>query len=255
MVHRPPGVPVPAAQVQDRVTGRRTTDRAVIKAHDIGLQWCATRPAKPGSEVFVGGGPRPHPDDRQGDPRLPARRPTCCPISRRSCASTTCSAAGTTSTRRASRSRCTSTGSTDPRLGSRRIFPPIRAMFCGVRTRFCAASSTHFAPPPSGRADTAAFEAARAADPVFRAWPTPTSPRTSAGPRHRHRLLKAHRRHAGRCHAAQMRALADLAERYGHDELRISHEQNVILPHVHKSDLPAPCAAVGSTGSPRPISA
>jgi sulfite reductase (NADPH) hemoprotein beta-component len=40
-----------------------------------------------------------------------------------------------------------------------------------------------------------------------------------------------------------MRVLADLAERYGHDELRISHEQNVILPHVHKADLPALYAA------------
>ncbi|MGV6805478.1 MAG: nitrite/sulfite reductase, partial [Ruegeria sp.] len=29
------------------------------------------------------------------------------------------------------------------------------------------------------------------------------------------------------------------AEQYAYDELRISHEQNVILPHVHKSDLPA----------------
>ncbi|PIE11932.1 MAG: sulfite reductase [Rhodobacterales bacterium] len=36
----------------------------------------------------------------------------------------------------------------------------------------------------------------------------------------------------------QMRVLADLAERFSHDELRISHEQNVILPHVHRNDLP-----------------
>jgi sulfite reductase (NADPH) hemoprotein beta-component len=35
-----------------------------------------------------------------------------------------------------------------------------------------------------------------------------------------------------------MRLLSDLAERYGHDELRISHEQNVILPHVALDDLP-----------------
>ncbi len=35
-----------------------------------------------------------------------------------------------------------------------------------------------------------------------------------------------------------MRVLADLAERYGYSELRISHEQNVILPHVAKADLP-----------------
>lgn len=38
--------------------------------------------------------------------------------------------------------------------------------------------------------------------------------------------------------ADQMRVMANLAQAYGHDELRISHEQNVILPHVHKADLP-----------------
>jgi sulfite reductase (NADPH) hemoprotein beta-component len=37
----------------------------------------------------------------------------------------------------------------------------------------------------------------------------------------------------------QMEIMADLAERYSHDELRISHEQNVILPHVEKGDLKA----------------
>jgi sulfite reductase (NADPH) hemoprotein beta-component len=36
-----------------------------------------------------------------------------------------------------------------------------------------------------------------------------------------------------------MDVIADLAERYGHDEIRISHEQNVILPHVKLADLPA----------------
>ncbi|MGA0429921.1 MAG: nitrite/sulfite reductase [Paracoccaceae bacterium] len=36
----------------------------------------------------------------------------------------------------------------------------------------------------------------------------------------------------------QMRVLADIAEQFGYDELRISHEQNVILPHVHRNDLP-----------------
>ncbi|MGI9350894.1 MAG: nitrite/sulfite reductase [Rhizobiaceae bacterium] len=38
--------------------------------------------------------------------------------------------------------------------------------------------------------------------------------------------------------AEQMRVMANLAEAYGYDELRISHEQNVILPHVRKDDLP-----------------
>jgi sulfite reductase (NADPH) hemoprotein beta-component len=45
-----------------------------------------------------------------------------------------------------------------------------------------------------------------------------------------------------------MRLIADLAETYGHSELRISHEQNVILPHVHKADLPALHAALRGSG-------
>ncbi len=39
--------------------------------------------------------------------------------------------------------------------------------------------------------------------------------------------------------AEQMRVLADLAEEYGHDELRVSHEQNIILPHVPRRHLHA----------------
>ncbi|MEP3276887.1 MAG: nitrite/sulfite reductase [Stappiaceae bacterium] len=38
---------------------------------------------------------------------------------------------------------------------------------------------------------------------------------------------------------AQMEVIADLAEKYGYDEIRISHEQNVVLPHVRKRDLKA----------------
>lgn len=35
----------------------------------------------------------------------------------------------------------------------------------------------------------------------------------------------------------QMDKIADLAERFSQDELRITHEQNVVLPHVAKADL------------------
>jgi sulfite reductase (NADPH) hemoprotein beta-component len=35
-----------------------------------------------------------------------------------------------------------------------------------------------------------------------------------------------------------MRRIADLAETYSYDELRISHEQNIVLPHVQKAHLP-----------------
>ena len=56
--------------------------------------------------------------------------------------------------------------------------------------------------------------------------------------------LKRHGQTPGDASSAQMRIMADLAQRYGHDELRISHEQNVILPHVHRNHLPAVYAAL-----------
>ena len=39
--------------------------------------------------------------------------------------------------------------------------------------------------------------------------------------------------------AEQMEAVADLAERYSFDELRVTHEQNLVLPHVRVADLRA----------------
>ena len=39
--------------------------------------------------------------------------------------------------------------------------------------------------------------------------------------------------------AEQMEAVADLAERFGFNEIRVSHEQNLVLPHVARADLPA----------------
>src|SRR3546814_11450469 len=34
-----------------------------------------------------------------------------------------------------------------------------------------------------------------------------------------------------------MEAIADLAERFSFDEIRVSHEQNLVLPHVRLTDL------------------
>ena len=38
---------------------------------------------------------------------------------------------------------------------------------------------------------------------------------------------------------SQMEAVADIAEKYAFDEMRVSHEQNLILPHVARADLKA----------------
>jgi sulfite reductase (NADPH) hemoprotein beta-component len=38
---------------------------------------------------------------------------------------------------------------------------------------------------------------------------------------------------------SQMEAIADIAEEYAFDELRVTHEQNLVLPHVARADLKA----------------
>ena len=43
----------------------------------------------------------------------------------------------------------------------------------------------------------------------------------------------------GDASAAQIDTMADLAERYSFDELRVTHAQNIVLPHVAKRDLKA----------------
>ena len=118
-------------------------------------------------------------------------------------------------------------------------FIEIKARFNGIDQTLLDEITAQFAQPFFKKGDTAIFENSRASDPVFRAW--------SDTNLHAHKAdgyaivtvsMKAHGATPGDASAAQMRVLADIAARFGHDELRISHEQNVILPHVHKSDLP-----------------
>lgn len=106
-----------------------------------------------------------------------------------------------------------------------------------------------FAPPSLRNASLAAYEQAYDTDPVFRSW---ADTNLAEHQNQQHAIvtisLKAHGATPGDASAEQMRAMADLAEQYGHNELRISHEQNVILPHVHKSDLPAVHATLKAFG-------
>lgn len=48
--------------------------------------------------------------------------------------------------------------------------------------------------------------------------------------------------------AKQMDDIADIAERYAFDELRVSHEQNIVLPHVAVADLRTIYDALVATG-------
>ncbi len=85
------------------VTGASDRSRGLRGARRRACTWCAGPSGAVGFEVLVGGGLGRMPDDRQAHPRLAAAARSCSPISRRSCASTTATAAATTSTGRASR--------------------------------------------------------------------------------------------------------------------------------------------------------
>ncbi|MBK5932843.1 sulfite reductase (NADPH) hemoprotein beta-component [Rhodovulum imhoffii] len=128
-------------------------------------------------------------------------------------------------------------------------FSELRPLFGGGDQVRLAEIRTHFAPPVFESRSDDGFEAARRSDPVFRAWTdTNLSPHRQPGHAIVTVSLKAHGAVPGDVTSAQMRLLAGLAERYSHDDLRISHEQNVILPHVHKADLPALHAALLGAG-------
>ncbi|MDR0809530.1 MAG: nitrite/sulfite reductase [Gemmobacter sp.] len=128
-------------------------------------------------------------------------------------------------------------------------FAELRPLFGGNDQKLLAEIREAFAPPAFRNAPVDAHDAFRKADPVYRAWSD-----TNLAPHRNPQYaivtvsLKAHGATPGDATAEQMRVLADLAERYGHSELRISHEQNVILPHVHKSDLPAVHAVLAKHG-------
>ncbi|RVT93884.1 nitrite/sulfite reductase [Sphingomonas crocodyli] len=56
----------------------------------------------------------------------------------------------------------------------------------------------------------------------------------------------------GDASSAQIDVMADLAERYGLDELRVTHAQNIVLPHVKKADLYAVWQALDAAGLATP---
>ena len=100
--------------------------------------------------------------------------------------------------------------------------------------------AAYFAPPAltPQPGENAAFERAKKADPAFAAWVgRNTYPHRVPGHLAATVSLKPVGGAPGDATAEQMRALADLAERFSQSEIRVTHEQNVVLPHVALSDL------------------
>ncbi len=98
-----------------------------------------------------------------------------------------------------------------------------------------------------------AFEAARAADPALARFArNNVVEHRKPGYAVVNIALKAPGETPGDATATQMEVIADLALRYGHDDIRVTHAQNLVLPHVKLDDLPVVFAELQRHGLATP---
>jgi sulfite reductase (NADPH) hemoprotein beta-component len=223
-------------------------DRAVTKAHDIGLRMVKNAKGETGFEVIVGGGLGRTPmvgmvvrDFLPIKDLLPYVEAVL----------SVYNVLGRRDNKYKARIKITlhETGKPEITRLIEERFAELKPLFVGHDQALLADIREAFAPPAFRNAPIDAYDAFYKADPAFRAWADTNLAQ------HRNDQyaivtvsVKAHGQTPGDATSDQMRVLADLAETYGHSDLRISHEQNVILPHVHKSDLPTVHAALVKAG-------
>ena len=218
------------------VTGS-PNDRAVTRAHDIGLRMTEQNGLR-GFEVIVGGGLG----------RTPMIGKTLSPfvalddlLPYLEAVVSTYNLLGRRDNKYKARIKITT-----HEHGIEQIKQRVEAQFAKIKPRFAGADlqllkdiEQHFAPPKfKSSSAQAEADSAPAQSPAFRAWlDTNISAHKLPGYAIVSVSLKKPGATPGDASADQMRALAKIARNFGHDELRISHEQNVILPHVHRADL------------------
>ncbi|MGB1235922.1 MAG: nitrite/sulfite reductase [Planktomarina sp.] len=213
-------------------------DRAVIHAHDIGLQ-LVEQSGEQGVKVIVGGGlgrtPMIGKVIRDFLP-MADLLPYCEAIV------SVYNLLGRRDNKYKARIKITvhENGIEDIRDRVEARFAEIRPAFGGVDQQMLKDIEAQFAAPAYKDAGAGTFEAFKATNPAFQSWvDTNLTPHKNDQYAIVSISIKKHGATPGDATSDQMRAMAQIARDYGHDELRISHEQNVILPHVHKSDLPA----------------
>ena len=128
-------------------------------------------------------------------------------------------------------------------------FAQLKPLFKGVDQDMLAGIEDQFKSPEFSTASLAPFKEAYHSDPVFRSWAdTNLTAHRNSDYSIVSISIKAHGQTPGDATSDQMRVMAEIARELAHNELRISHEQNVILPHVHKSNLPAIHARLKDVG-------
>ncbi|MDG2452778.1 MAG: nitrite/sulfite reductase [Paracoccaceae bacterium] len=219
-------------------------DRAVTKAHDIGLRMVRNDAGEPGFEVIVGGGLGRTP---MVGKVLRDFLPKADLLAYCEAIVSVYNLLGRRDNKYKARIKITvhENGLEKIRELIDARFEQIRPVFTGYDQELLAQIEQSFAAPDFKVASIDGYEATRLANPAFRSWSdTNLTAHKADGYAIVSISIKKHGATPGDATSEQMRVMADLAAQYGHDELRISHEQNVILPHVHKSDLPAIYAAL-----------
>ncbi|MCC0011926.1 MAG: nitrite/sulfite reductase [Rhodobiaceae bacterium] len=223
-------------------------DRAVTKAHDIGLRMVRNEAGEPGYEVIVGGGLGRTPmvghvvrDFLPKADLLPYLEAVL----------SVYNLSGRRDNKYKARIKILvhETGAEKLKAQIETAFETIRSELTGPDAELVAAIEAAFAPPDFDNTRSVAFEEAVAADPLLRSF-VETNVAEHKNPAYGIVTvsLKPVGGTPGDASAEQMRVLADLAERYGHDELRVSHEQNIILPHVRRADIAAVHAELKKAG-------
>ncbi|MGD9884016.1 MAG: nitrite/sulfite reductase, partial [Reyranella sp.] len=121
----------------------------------------------------------------------------------------------------------------------------------GLPNETIEAIARQFAPPdlPERPAIVPVVEALKLEDRDFALWlKANVSPHREPGYAIVTASLKPAGAPPGDASAAQMEGIADVADAYAKGEIRVSHEQNLVFPHVAIADLPAVWRALATLG-------
>ena len=220
-------------------------DRAAMRLHDIGIQLVRDDAGELGAKFFVGGGmgrtPMIAPEVRDFVPanELVSYAEACLRVYNRY---------GRRDNKYKARIKILV-----HELGAEEYTRQVEEEFAHMRTlgldppvEELARITAHFADPDF---DAEARDDVDLSDPDFRLW---VDQNVVAHKRAGYAIatisLKPRGGIPGDATSAQMDLMADLAERYSFDECRVTHSQNIVLPHVRKSDLYAVWQALSAAG-------
>jgi sulfite reductase (NADPH) hemoprotein beta-component len=217
-----------------------TTDRAAIRFHDIGLQVVRDDAGRLGYEVWVGGG--------QGRTPMIARliRPFIEEtelLAYLEAVLRVYNRYGRRDNKYKARIKILvhETGEADIRADIEEEYARLKGGSLTVPAEEIRRIEAYFALPamPPRPETSDALDAAKAADPALALFCAQNlNPHRVPGYTSMTISLKPIGGIPGDATADQMDAVADLAEAFGFDEIRVSHEQNLILPHVALDDVP-----------------